>query len=246
MIQGAPSPTQRHGAAKGAPVAVPEVATREAGTIPPSVSGPESHGGSMLEPGHSITEATLRPYLPSTRKSHIRLWRRFHPPYLNQARVVQRDGCIDGHSMHPISQKSSLSEEPFMPLSTQTFVPLRDAAERDQATLAACLTACLDCARACSEIGRGSPLWSTQDAHGVSSDECADMCRSTAQVLSRLLERELTLTRALVEACARTCASFRLVCESRGDAPAQDCARACLECEQACQRWVEGLKAVFH
>jgi hypothetical protein len=134
-----------------------------------------------------------------------------------------------------------------MPLSTtQPYLPLPEAAVRDQATLATCLAACLDCAQACSEIGRDSPLRSDHDEGVASADQCADICRSTAQVLSRVLERELTLTRALVEACARSCASFRVVCESQSDAAARECAKACLECERACQQWLKGLREIFH
>lgn len=66
--------------------------------------------------------------------------------------------------------------------------------------------------------------------------DCADICGTTARVLSRQTEPEMTLLRAQLEACATACRLCGDECEKHKDmhAHCQVCMESCRRCEEAC------------
>jgi hypothetical protein len=74
--------------------------------------------------------------------------------------------------------------------------------------------------------------------------DCADICESTARVLSRQTEYDANVTRALVQACVQACKSCGDECQQHaehGMQHCQVCAEACRRCEQACARLLQAM-----
>ncbi|MFD5036101.1 four-helix bundle copper-binding protein [Streptomyces sp. NPDC058378] len=96
----------------------------------------------------------------------------------------------------------------------------------------ACAQACTACADAClsEEMVAGLTKCIRTDA------DCADICRTTAAVLSRRTGYDVTVARAVLLACATTCKVCGDECASHADQHdhCQVCADACRRCEQAC------------
>jgi hypothetical protein len=95
-----------------------------------------------------------------------------------------------------------------------------------------CAQACTACADAClaEEDVAAMVLCVRTDL------DCADVCQATLRVLSRQHERDVTVTRALVEtarAASRRCADE---CERHAahHGHCRLCAEACRRCERAC------------
>jgi hypothetical protein len=98
---------------------------------------------------------------------------------------------------------------------------------------AECELACLACADACLNEEHVARL-----RRCISLDlDCADICAATARLLSRE-SVDLKLLRALVEACARACATCGAECELH--APEHEhcrfCAALCRDCAERCGR----------
>lgn len=66
--------------------------------------------------------------------------------------------------------------------------------------------------------------------------DCADICATTARVLSRQNGREEAAISELLAACAAACAACALECEDHASMHehCRICAEACRRCEQAC------------
>jgi hypothetical protein len=110
----------------------------------------------------------------------------------------------------------------------------------DTDLLAGTIDALNDCAQAC-----------TADADADLGDEdvasmitclrlcldCADVCTTTARVVSRQTAYEAGVIRPLLEACAATCARCGDECQTHADmhAHCRVCEVACRRCEQACR-----------
>lgn len=75
--------------------------------------------------------------------------------------------------------------------------------------------------------------------------DCADLCRTTAAVLSRQVEPDTTTIGALLEACRAACGACGNECAGHADMHehCRVCAEACERCEQACARALELLSA---
>ncbi len=109
----------------------------------------------------------------------------------------------------------------------------RDLLARTVDALVACSQACTACADAClseemvAELGKCIR----------SGLDCADICATTARVLSRHTGYDANLTRAQLEACIQACRSCGSECESHADhhEHCRICADACRTCEQACR-----------
>ncbi len=67
--------------------------------------------------------------------------------------------------------------------------------------------------------------------------DCADICDTTARVLSRQTEPEMTLLRVQLEACMTACKLCGDECEKHKDmhAHCQVCMESCRSCEAACE-----------
>ncbi len=109
----------------------------------------------------------------------------------------------------------------------------RDLLARTVDALVACSQACTACADACLSEEMVAELGKC-----IRSDlDCADICATTARVLSRHTGYDANLTRAQLEACIQACRSCGSECESHADhhEHCRICADACRTCEQACR-----------
>lgn len=116
---------------------------------------------------------------------------------------------------------------------TPTGWNTKDLAEAIEA-LGACAQACTACADACLGEETVSDLRRciTLDAN------CADICTTTAAVLSRQTAYDAALSSALLQACVEACRLCAAECEGHGahHAHCAVCAEACRRCEDACGR----------
>ncbi|MFG1697171.1 four-helix bundle copper-binding protein [Nonomuraea sp. NPDC049309] len=121
----------------------------------------------------------------------------------------------------------------------------KDLGDVDQARLTACIEACMRCAQACTAC---ADACLSEDTVGELTKcirtnlDCADICETTGQVLSRHTGYDANITRAILEACAQ-------VCKACGDECARHtqhshcavCAEACRDCERACRELLGAL-----
>ena len=99
--------------------------------------------------------------------------------------------------------------------------------------LIACSQACTACADAClSEDMVAEPTKCIR-----TNLDCADICATTARVLSRHTGYDANISRSLLEACAAACKACGDECGSHADMHehCRICAEACRACEQACR-----------
>ena len=99
--------------------------------------------------------------------------------------------------------------------------------------LVACAQACTACADACLSEKSVADLTKC-----IRTDlDCADVCGSTARVLSRHTAYDATTSRAVLEACATVCRTCGDECGSHAamHEHCRVCAEACRACERACR-----------
>jgi hypothetical protein len=99
--------------------------------------------------------------------------------------------------------------------------------------LIACSEACTACADAClSEDGVADLTKCIR-----TNLDCADICATTARVLSRHTGYDAHISRTLLEACIVACRSCGDECASHADMHehCRICAETCLACEQVCR-----------
>lgn len=96
----------------------------------------------------------------------------------------------------------------------------------------ACAQTCAACADACLAEDSVADL---RDCIRTDLD-CADICATTAALLSRRTGSNLAVLKAQLEACRTACAVCAEDCESHADhhEHCRICAEACRRCEQAC------------
>jgi hypothetical protein len=118
----------------------------------------------------------------------------------------------------------------------------------DRAALARCIEECLVCGQACTACA--DACLSESDDHLPmlrkcirSDDDCADICQTTARVLSRHTGYDANITRAVLEACVTVCRSCGDECENHAaqHEHCRVCAEACRRCEQACRELLSSL-----
>jgi hypothetical protein len=114
--------------------------------------------------------------------------------------------------------------------------------------LGRCIDACFDCAQSCTACA--DACLAEQDVQALRRCirldlDCADVCVATGKVLSRQVEFEPAVARALVQACAESCRVCGDECERHAEhmEHCRVCADVCRECEQACNRVLENLAA---
>ncbi len=73
--------------------------------------------------------------------------------------------------------------------------------------------------------------------------DCADICATTARVLSRHTGYDANITRTQLEACIQACKSCGDECEEHAGMHehCRVCAEACRSCEQACRELLASL-----
>lgn len=95
-----------------------------------------------------------------------------------------------------------------------------------------CAEACTACADAC--LSESSVAELTKCVR--TNLDCADVCGTTARVLSRHTGYDANISRTLLEACAMVCKSCGDECASHASMHehCRVCAEACRACERAC------------
>jgi hypothetical protein len=99
--------------------------------------------------------------------------------------------------------------------------------------LIACSAACTACADACLSEDMVAELTKC-----IRTDlDCADVCATTARVLSRHTGYDANISRSLLDACAMTCKACGDECAGHADMHehCRICADACRNCERACR-----------
>ncbi|MCA2219048.1 four-helix bundle copper-binding protein [Jidongwangia harbinensis] len=105
--------------------------------------------------------------------------------------------------------------------------------------LIACSQACTACADACLSEDMVAELTKC-----IRTDlDCADICATTARVLSRHTGYDANISRTLLEACVVACRSCGDECTSHADMHehCRICAEACRICEHACRNLLAGM-----
>ncbi len=110
----------------------------------------------------------------------------------------------------------------------------------DRAVLARAIQAAVDCAQACTACANA--CLSEPDVDELIGCirinlDCADVCESTARVLSRCSSPDADLTPAVLEVCIRACRACANECNQHAahHAHCRRCAEACARCGEACE-----------
>jgi hypothetical protein len=121
----------------------------------------------------------------------------------------------------------------------RTFNVDADLLARTIEAIIECSNTCTQCADACLSESDVTPM-----AKCIRLDlDCADVCATTARVLSRQTEYDANVTRAQLEACVAACKSCGDECEGHGEhmAHCRICAESCRRCEQACRELLSAM-----
>ncbi len=110
----------------------------------------------------------------------------------------------------------------------------------DPTAIANAIDDCLACARACTVCADAclSEPSVAELAHCIRTDlDCADLCGTTARVLSRRSGTTAVLD-TLLQACAEACRACAEECEQHAGHHRHCalCAEACRKCEDACRQ----------
>ena len=102
-----------------------------------------------------------------------------------------------------------------------------------------CIERCFDCAQTCTSCADAC-LGEAMIADLVQcirlNMDCADVCRATGAVASRMTGTNMELVHQLISTCAEACRSCETECRKHADIHehCRVCADACKECETAC------------
>jgi hypothetical protein len=107
------------------------------------------------------------------------------------------------------------------------------------AEVVAAIEACLDCEQTCTSCASACLAEDDLAAMGecIALDQsCADLCATTARVLSRPVHADHLLLHPLLQACVRACASCAEECARHADhhRHCAVCAEVCRACVEAC------------
>jgi hypothetical protein len=125
-----------------------------------------------------------------------------------------------------------------------TAMPMLDAYPKsinlDRTKLAAAIDALMGCAGACTACADAclSEDMVAELTKCIRTNlDCADICATTARVLSRHTGYDANISRTQLEACATACKACGDECARHADMHdhCRICADACRACEQACR-----------
>lgn len=122
--------------------------------------------------------------------------------------------------------------------------PASDAGDEAFALVQAaaeCASTCTTCADACLEEDDPASLRICIR----NNQDCADICATTARLISRPGEQDPGVLRAQLDACITACRACAEECESHADGmeSCRVCAESCRACAQACERMKGALVA---
>jgi hypothetical protein len=107
-------------------------------------------------------------------------------------------------------------------------------------TLIACSEACTACADSCLSEDAVAEL-----VKCIRTDlDCADICATTARVMSRHTGYDANISRTLLEACATACESCARECARHAQMHehCRICADACFACERTCRELLAAMR----
>ncbi|MBZ4320530.1 four-helix bundle copper-binding protein [Streptomyces huiliensis] len=109
----------------------------------------------------------------------------------------------------------------------------------DRNKLATCIEECVNCAQAgtaCADACLSEEMVARLGKCVRTDAGCADVCATTAAVLSRRTGYDANVTRAILQACATVCRACADEYERHADAHdhCRVCTEACRHCERAC------------
>jgi hypothetical protein len=120
-----------------------------------------------------------------------------------------------------------------------------DLGDVDREKLTRCIEECIACAQACTAC---ADACLSEDMVGDLAKcirtgmDCADICNTTASVLSRHTGYDANITRAILQACATACKACADECGRHSEMDhCRICAEACRSCEQACNGLMRAL-----
>ncbi|MGW4545439.1 four-helix bundle copper-binding protein [Streptomyces violaceorubidus] len=121
-----------------------------------------------------------------------------------------------------------------------------DLGSVDRDAMARCIEECLRCAQACTACADAclsEPTVADLTKCIRTDMDCADVCGTTAAVLSRHTGYDANVTRAVLQACATVCRACGDECARHAGMHehCRVCAEACRSCEQACDELLAGL-----
>ncbi len=116
----------------------------------------------------------------------------------------------------------------------------------DQAALLECIAACFECSQSCTACA--DACLAEQQVQTLIrcirlNLDCADICETTGQMLSRQTEPDWSMLRAQLQACAAACRACGAECDRHAGhhEHCRVCADACRRCETACNRLLQSL-----
>ncbi|UZX04775.1 four-helix bundle copper-binding protein [Arthrobacter sp. CDRTa11] len=122
----------------------------------------------------------------------------------------------------------------------------KDLGDIDQHKLAECIAACYACSQACTACADAclSEDMVAELTKCIRTDlDCADICTTTGNILSRHTGYDANITRAMLQACATVCKGCGDECQHHAGRHehCRICAEACERCEQACNELLTSL-----
>lgn len=116
----------------------------------------------------------------------------------------------------------------------------------DRMLLAGAVDAAVGCAQTCTACADAclSEQMVAELTKCIRTDlDCADICATTARVLSRHTGYDANLTRAQLQACITACGACGDECEQHKDMHehCSICAEACRACEAACNALLDSI-----
>jgi hypothetical protein len=114
----------------------------------------------------------------------------------------------------------------------------------EEASLQACIDACLECAATCNTcadacVSEEDPALLVRCIRR--NNDCADLCAAAARILGRQSEPSRAVVDAVLDACVKACVECAEECERHG-AHMKHCA-ICAEMCRACADACRGLKS---
>lgn len=113
--------------------------------------------------------------------------------------------------------------------------------------LARCIEACFDCSQTCTSCADAclSEDGVNEMRKCIRLDlDCADICATTARVLTRQTEYDAPTSKAQLESCRAICVACAEECERHADmhGHCKLCAEACRGCAEACDALLGAMK----
>jgi hypothetical protein len=120
------------------------------------------------------------------------------------------------------------------------------AAVLDKQLLTRCIGTCLECGQACTacaDADLGEQMVADLVKCARLNLDCADMCQTTARVLTRQTGYDRDLTRAVVLACVQACEVSGDECDRHAQMHehCRVCAEVCHRCQQVCEEMLAAI-----